>query len=92
MNYRAGLPGWKLAARLGVPIGFVITVHFDPEANAYWASSDELDGLVVSGDSLDEVYRESLSAAELLLEMALPGSHSRAVAELRYSTPVQAQE
>lgn len=92
MPYRAGLPGWKLAARLGVPIGFVINVHYDPEVRSYWASSDDLDGLVVSGESLDEVHRESLSAAELLIEMALPGSQSRAVAELRYSAPVQSRE
>jgi predicted RNase H-like HicB family nuclease len=67
--YRVGFPGWKLAAKLGVPVLIKVQLHFDPESKSYWAKSDDLDGLVVSGQTLDELRAEVRSAAETLLEL-----------------------
>lgn len=69
--YRVGLPGWKVAARLGVPVRLRVNIHQDLEANVYWATSPDLDGLVVEGHTLDEIKAEALSAASVLLELSL---------------------
>lgn len=85
MAYRVGLPGWKLAARLGIPLKFVVQVHEDEETHSFWASSDHLDGLVVSGNSLAELRREVMLATESLLDLALHTRHRPpAKAELRF--------
>jgi predicted RNase H-like HicB family nuclease len=77
--YRVGLPGWKLAARLGVPLHFRVHIKQDLEANVYWACSPDLDGLVVEGATLDEIKSEAEAGARLLLELALdnPRVHAR---------------
>jgi len=73
LMYRVGFPGWKIAARLGVPLCLRITIHFDRETNSYWADSPDLRGLVVTGDTLDELRQEARDAAGVLLEMSLDG-------------------
>ena len=40
-SYRVGYPGWKLAARLGVPLKVVIGVMYDSEAKVFVAWSDD---------------------------------------------------
>jgi len=69
--YTVGWPLWKLLARLGVPLRFTLVVHFDVESKTFWANSPDIDGLVVSGEDLQEVQREAALAAELLLELQL---------------------
>ena len=69
--YRVGFPGWKLAARLGVPVRLRVNIRQDLEANVYVAESPDLDGLIVEGHTLDEIKDEALSAAGVLLELAL---------------------
>lgn len=81
--YRVGFPGWKVAARLGVPILLRVDVHFDRESKSYWADSPNLDGLVVSGATLDELRNEVRGAAESLLELQLNG-HTMAKPEYRF--------
>lgn len=81
--YRAGLPFWKTAARLGVPLLVRVHVHLDKESRSYWADSPDLDGLVVSGQDLDELHREVMSAADLLLQEAVNGNRAKATTELR---------
>lgn len=71
MNYRVGMPLWRVAARAGLPLRLRVEVHFDQESGTYWAESPDLDGLTVSGSSLDELRTEVLGAAETLLELAL---------------------
>lgn len=90
MMYRAGLPGWRLAARLGLPIAFRADVYYDREVRSYWASSRDIDGLVVSGASLDELNAELHGAARELLQLKLGGNAPAAVAELRLSVPLMA--
>ena len=81
--YRVGLPLWKLAARVGIPLKLRVYVHFDQESNSFWADSPDLDGLVVSGDNLEELRREALIAADELLTLAVKGHKHTAVASLR---------
>lgn len=69
--YRVGFPGWKLAARVGVKLSIRVNVHFDPEVKGYWTSSPDLDGLFVTGDTLDELWKEAHIAVPELLEFAL---------------------
>jgi predicted RNase H-like HicB family nuclease len=70
-RYRVGLPGWKLAARLSVPVSFQVEVIHDKESNSYWARSPQLDGLIVSGTTLDELRDEVRSAALELFELQM---------------------
>lgn len=81
--YRAGFFGWKVAARLGFPIRVRVNVHFDADSKSYWAESPDVDGLVVSGQTLDELRSEVISAANVLLELAMNGKHPRAQTEMR---------
>ena len=71
IHYRVGLPGWKVAARVGLPLSFRAYVHRDSEAKMFWAVSPDIDGLTVEGATLDEVIREVSSAADVLIELQL---------------------
>ena len=78
--YRVGLPFWKTAARFGVPVKVRVVVHFDPETKSYWTSSPDLAGLTVTGNSLDELFKEAMSGMDTLLDMELNGCHARVAA------------
>lgn len=67
MKYRVGLPFWKAAVSAGMSASIRVEVHFDEESKSYWASSKDLDGLVVSGATLDELRSEVVEAAKALL-------------------------
>lgn len=69
--YRVGFPGWKLAAKYGIPVKLRVNITQDLEANVYVAQSPDLDGLIVEAHTLDEVKDEALAAAGILLELAL---------------------
>ena len=62
------------AARAGIPVKLHVRVFHDDASNSYWAESDGLDGLVVSGATLDDLQREVLSAASTLLELSMRGA------------------
>lgn len=81
--YRVGFLGWKLAARIGVPLLVRVQVHFDEETHSYWADSPDLDGLVVAGKTLEELRAEAISAAGELLALAVHSKNTRAKTELR---------
>lgn len=69
--YRVGFFGWKLAAKLGVPVRLRVNIRHDLEANVYVAESPDLDGLIVEAHTLDAIKDEALAAAGILLELAL---------------------
>ncbi|KEH08271.1 hypothetical protein GY14_20730 [Delftia tsuruhatensis] len=81
--YRVGLPFWKTAARLGVPIKVRVDVHYDEESSSFWAKSPSLDGLVVAGANLDELREEVISAASELLALQLEDKVAHATTEIR---------
>lgn len=82
--YRVGFPGWKVAARLGIPLKLRIEVMHDEETQSYWTKSPDLDGLIVTGFTLDELRTEARLAAVELLELELHGQHISATPELRF--------
>ncbi len=87
MNYRAGLPGWKLAARAGFRINVRVNVMKDEEAGVYVGTSPDLRGLTVEAQTLEELRSEVHGAAAKLLELALH-MPARAKTEIRISDPV----
>lgn len=67
MNYRVGMPGWRVLARLGVSLYFRVKVFHDDEAGVYWAESPDVRGLVIEAATLEELLREvNWGASELL--------------------------
>ena len=66
-----GFPGWKLLARLGLPVRVRVAVHFDDESRTLWADSPDLAGFAVAGDTLTELLREADAAARTLVELEL---------------------
>lgn len=86
--YRVGFPFWKTAARIGIPIKLSVNVHHDKASGTYWAESDDLDGLVVSGATLDDLQREVLSAASTLLGLSMIALRKPVTADMRLRSPV----
>ena len=82
--YRVGFPGWKLAAKMGIPLLVKVNAYYDKESNSYWASSPDLDGLIVSGADLDELHTEINAAASDLLMLAIDSRKTTAKTELRF--------
>lgn len=85
MSYRVGLPFWKVAARVGVPLKLVVCIHRDDEAGVYFAHSPDLRGLVVEAETLDALRSEVRSAASELLEAAFDGLRPPTTPELRFN-------
>jgi hypothetical protein len=69
--YRVGFPGWKIAARLNVPLLFKIDVVHDVEASVYIATSSDLKGLVVEAATVEELMKEVYHCTDMLMEQAL---------------------
>ena len=89
--YRVGFPGWKLAERLGVPLVFGVRVHKDEAFGTYWAESNDMDGLVVSGTDLDDLQSEIMGAAEGLLSLSVNTTRRlRVVANIMTHSPMLA--
>jgi predicted RNase H-like HicB family nuclease len=83
--YRVGYPGWKLVARLNVPMTMVVFIEHDPEAGVYFAHSDDLRGLVVEAKTLEELRKEIRAAAEELLEAEFNGHSPPTTPQLRFN-------
>ena len=69
--YRVGLPFWKLAARLGLPLLIRIQVMHDHEACVYIATSTDLPGLVAESSDLEQLMLAVHDCADMLIEHAL---------------------
>jgi predicted RNase H-like HicB family nuclease len=64
-----------------------VHVHHDEETNSYWADSPDLDGMVVTGATLDELQSEAMGACEVLLSTKLENQPIRATTRLTYQQP-----
>lgn len=89
MRYRVGVPGWKIASKIGMSVHLRVNISFDEESRSYWAESPDLDGLVVSGTDLDDLKSEALAAARELLELELH-TKPRATADFHMGIAVPA--
>lgn len=83
MMYRVGLPFWRQLSRMGVTLKVRINAHYDGESESFWANSPDLDGMVVAGDTLDELRREAVAATAELLDLQLQGTHRPPMTDLR---------
>ncbi|NLC36468.1 MAG: DUF1902 domain-containing protein [Alcaligenaceae bacterium] len=72
--YKVGLPLWKTAARLGVPVSLRIDVRHDSEVNVFIATSPDLNGLIVEATTIEDLIRETNGAVEMLMEELVHGS------------------
>jgi len=64
-----------------------LTVHFDAESKSFWADSPDMDGLIVSGATPDELLREAHAAASALLELGAAGDGRPGAIEVKPSFP-----
>ena len=83
--YRVGFPGWKIAARIGIPMLVRIDVHYDAEAKSYWTTSPDLVGLIVTGNTIDELLHEAKIGIDGLMELALHGKTVQAAPRLSFT-------
>jgi predicted RNase H-like HicB family nuclease len=66
--YRVGFPGWKIAARFGVPLLLRVEVMRDAEVGVFIATSPDLRGLVAEANTLEDLFRAVYDCADMLLE------------------------
>lgn len=79
--YRVGFPGWKIAARIGVPVLVRIDVLHDTAANVFVATSPDLPGLVVEAGTMETLFPEVYDCLNMLLAEQLKSTpKSRPVA------------
>jgi predicted RNase H-like HicB family nuclease len=78
-GYRVGFPGWRLVAKLGVPMVVKIVVHKDKDSGTFWAEGQGLRGLVVTGKDLNELYSECTAAIDELMSLELDGYQPRSL-------------
>jgi hypothetical protein len=69
--YRVGFPGWKIAARFGVPLLVKIEVIHDKKAKVFVATSPDLVGLVVEAKTIDQLFPEVYGCVDMLLSEQL---------------------
>lgn len=46
-----------------------VQLHWDDEAKVWWADSEDIPGLIVEGDDVDDLVKEACLAASLLIDM-----------------------
>ena len=79
-SYRVGRLGWKLAARLGVPLRVRVSVMFDDEAKVFIATTDDFlpkFGLTVESETWDGIFKEIRIALEEAEEVCLGKSDDK---------------
>jgi len=71
MKYRIGFIGWKIAARLGLPLGLTVRIARDEEAGVWLAQGVHYNNLMVEADNLDNLFKEIHNCAIDLIEIEL---------------------
>lgn len=69
MNYRIGLPFWKLAYKLGFTLTFRVYIRKSEEAPVFCAESPDLPGMIAEMPTLEGLIGEVKIIAEELLEL-----------------------
>lgn len=71
--YRVGLPFWKTAARLGIPLKAEVLVVYDPESKCLVGECNDFQpylGITTEGDTFEELNQNLRECFELALEEA----------------------
>ena len=71
--YPAGVIGWKVAARLGLPIVVKFQIGFDEEAKVHLGRSVNLKGVHAEGETLEELFENIKAATSDILEIEMNG-------------------
>lgn len=69
-SYRIGFPGWKIAARMGLPLTVKIRILFDESARVFVAVSDGFgphSGLIAEASSWPDLMKEVAAQIEAAL-------------------------
>lgn len=72
MGYQVGYPGWKLLAKMGVPLRVRIYVKFDKEAGVFCAASNDFapkHAFAVEANTWEELQKEVVLAIEEAFEI-----------------------
>jgi predicted RNase H-like HicB family nuclease len=85
--YRLGWPLATLLATMGVPLLIQVEIIHDNEANVYIATSPDLKGLVVEGETLDELEKEVWRLVPELLSLDRPKLLSKSATHLSFIQP-----
>lgn len=70
--YRLKWPFARFFASLGFSLSIKINVVFDEEANVYVATSNDLKGLVVEAETLDELKQEVALLIPEMISLNMP--------------------
>ena len=85
IKYRLGWPFGSVVARMGIPTLVRIDVIRDNDVGVYVGTSEDLPGLVLEADTLDELMREAHDMIPSLLGAKNPDRVSREIIpSLRY--------
>ena len=71
--YRVGFPGWKIAARLGLPLKIRVFVVYDEESKTLVAECNDFQpylGIVTEGETFEELQKKVEECCELAMEEA----------------------
>jgi len=83
--------GWPLAlyfASFGVPLVIKVEIIHDDEANVYVATSNDLHGLIVEAETLDELEKEVIALTPELLALNNPRFIKKSATHLSFSQPL----
>lgn len=67
MNYRIGLPFWKIAYKFGFTLTFMVVIHKDNENKVYWCESPDLPGLIAKMPQLRDLSKKLTSLQKIFL-------------------------
>lgn len=67
MNYRIGLPFWKIAYKFGFTLTFRVVIHKDNENKFYWCESPDLPGLIAKMPQLRDLSKKLTSLQKIFL-------------------------
>lgn len=77
LAYRVGFPGWKIAARFGLPLKISVSVKYDEESKMLVAACNDflpyLD-IVTEGASFEELQKKIGECCEMAMEEVFSGT------------------
>lgn len=71
--YRVGFPGWKIAAKLGLPLKISVSVMYDDESKVLVAECNDFLpylGIATEGATYEELQRKIGECCEMAMEVA----------------------
>jgi predicted RNase H-like HicB family nuclease len=71
--YPAGIFGWKVAAKLGMPILVKFYIGYDEEAKVHIGRTAHLKGIFAEGNTLEELFDNIKAAAFDVIDYELHG-------------------